>query len=422
MFTAYRSFIVLVMFVAIAAAWFLMPNTNEHSSMLIRDGRPVEVISWLEPKKFSGKWQPKELTALARAYVEVGDYDKAIETMQLYVSKFPNVPSALDMLADFYGATGQVDEMLAARYRSVLLAPDERNIASLLAQFRLNNKFDRELELLAMYRDTELLSKENQFRLAQRLLSKSNARKSDLDSAIQILSRIDDESEACADEKCTLLFRLLFVSGQKEIALLRAKKWFAKADQTWLVSELLKQNNMSDNEVIELASAAIQHDQGARFYLVGVMEKRGYRSAAKHVLENWLEESPEPSSRDVAAFISSTRQIGVSYIAFQTFTKILANDQYSYLQTSYTQSLTEIFGAKALAPIMSQLSRNELLDNDLASAQIAIAMNNPDLVLHYLQKVSDKALNKQDRNSWRVLVQAVSNKWKLQNNKMLRSS
>jgi hypothetical protein len=404
--TVSTRFLMLVLGIVVVAAMIMAPRRDEWLAMMLDADRQAEVISLLSPQLARGEYDPSLLATLGRAYAETGEYQRAAELLERYTALRPDDAEGYARLADLYKRTYDVNRRIAMLERHIAITPTPSRAMELAILYHQEHRADEEFALLSRFEHQLTVQSGLVLRLAELV-----ANNGDRERAIRILMRSEEGSARPRHNESERIFwaELLIESGHSAEAVDLGKQWILEWREPFLAGRLLRSftQHAPVADASELGEAVASLHPEVRFFFAVELAKMGAVPVARHLLETWSKANLSPSMNEIAAFLSTCRDLGEQTVVWQAFGEVLRRRSSEDLILRFSAAIAAEFGIGALAPFWPNLP-NVIERRPLLAAQLAFHEHNLAMTKWLLEKVDPATSETSDRQMWIDLLNAVA--------------
>jgi len=156
----------LVVVVALALSFLLLPSEKELGTMLLRDKEYDESRGYFEAQIAAGDTSPQVVTALLEIYVRNGDVQRAIDLVDTYARAIESSPEVLERLTELYRDDRRFGLYLRTLERLTALAPTPERVEELADAYYKAGDLEKRVETLVRLRGFGELTPERLLELA----------------------------------------------------------------------------------------------------------------------------------------------------------------------------------------------------------------------------------------------------------------
>lgn len=401
----YHRFLIAVLAASVLlAGLMLIPRSDEHLTMLTRDGRYEEAARMLAAMRAQGDMRPELLTQQMTIHIKQGDVPRALEASRIYIEARPADVGALEIHAELLLHAGLLDEHLAASERLVRLRPEPERVRRLLAELRLGGHLDRELALLRHFAGSRALRLEHYERLGGLL-----AARGDWQSAARWLRHVDRHAQAEESQSRLKLLHVLLQSGQSAEALERAQAWLVSWRNSYLAGRLILTLAQQGGDAVALPLAQRLADAmpDAVIEVAGVLTQDGQAGLSREMLSRWIDRTPAPTATEARDYVHAALTAGEFRKPLQKLMSLMRAGTQPEVVAAFVEEIAHAYGPHTLAHLMPYLPRQALHMRPLLAADLALAAGNPTLTRWYLDRVDFKRLSDLQQDRWLELIRQI---------------
>lgn len=392
-----------VALLALCAGFVLIPRSDEHVTMLARDGYYEEASKLLMAMGAAGDRRPELLLQAASLRMKQGDVPAALAAIEVYVAAKPADVGVLDTYAELLLDVGRLDDHLKVRDRLVRLRPYPAQIDDLLAMYRHHGRTRDELDLLRWLAGARQLTQAQYERLG-RLLS---ARGEWAEAArwLRIVDRLAPPGESGGR---LALLHVLIESGEIPEAIRRAEVWLAAWRSPHLSAQvLLRLAQIGSADSVVLARRWVEIMPETTFQIAGVLTQALQAGMSREMLAAWVERAVAPSAGEVRDYIHASLAAGETRKPLQTLLYLVHKRAPVEIQARFAEEIAYAYGAASLGAVLPMVSSALVNARPLLAAELAFASGNPRLASLYLDRVDPTRLADERLQKWLAVMREV---------------
>jgi tetratricopeptide (TPR) repeat protein len=394
--------------IGVSAGFFMIPGQNEQIAMLASDGHEESALQLADGLVEKGNREPAILMQAFVLNQSVGIPERGLSAFRSYLEQRPDDPVAWQKAAAIFEESGQADLMREALENFVRLTRDPSAASRLSALYRLAGKEDDEFRVLQKVASKDLAPPEA-LRLAKLMLDRNQT-----DSAISILSRLDDTQPGLPQDAKIEMFVALMDSGEFEAAADRALKWRKGEDDTAfqdvLVGYLLRAG--ADQAALRLARQTESlADPKAFAHLFHLLSDHGRYDLIGQLLTQWVAFAQQVPAQQLDPYLQNVVNLagakGMSEELFHKLYRVFDNEGVAEFQASFMQAMFNRFGYAGVAPFRTGLRHSVLNARPVLAARLFTIEKNPLAARRYLLSARLPAISAGAQFEWLDLAQQI---------------
>ena len=382
----------------------LLPKSEEHATMLARDGLYEAALVELAALRRAHPDNPQIVMQSHMLRTRQGDIPGALETMRDYLSLRPKDETARERYAELLLQSGRIDEHLSVLAGLAADFPSSARIERLAALYRLHGRHDDELELLTAFAGSRHLDWRQLERLGALL-----AARSDLDNARRWLDLADQRSPAAESDGRLLLLDVLIEQHMHAAAMDKAADWIKRWRSPFLASRAVLRFAQSGDIAAAglLAAQCVELLPGAGLQLASNFALRGQQALAQSMLAAWAKGVKALEPDDIRDFVYASRQAGDLMGPVNLLARLTQARAAPAVQAALAEEMARPFGMEVVSSLRQMLPDTVFDARPLFGAELAISEGNMILARHYFNRVDLATLNPGDRASWLSQLQRL---------------
>ena len=397
-------FAVFVIVLLVVVAVLILPRREERLAMLAAEGRHEDVIALIERQLVNGTRDPQLLAALGRSYAALGEYHRAIDTFDAYLTMRGDDLAAQERQAELLLQTGSIDRYLDTLAGVVAANPTASRVTRLTEFYRLHGRIDDEIATLRVYAGRSMLDLSQLERLGAIL-----AERADWDEARRWLELVDDQAPRDASSGRLLLLDVLIQSNEIDQAYRRAQAWMTAWHSPYLSGKLILR--MAQSGLTTPASKlTLKYTQTMPEHIVemtGLLTSKGHQKLAQQMLAQWADHTVNPTGQQLRAFVQASALIVDIHGPLRKFAQLIRSGADPATQALLAEELAKAFGKPALASIRPFMSNDALLTRPLFAAELSLFEGNVELARWFLDRTELHRLSSEQRFAWLALLGRV---------------
>ena len=185
----------LVVIIALALSFLLLPSQKELGTMLLRDREYEASRQYFEAQLASGDQSPQVITALLEIYIQNGDVDRAIALVGSYEEAIGTAPDVLQRLTELYRQDRRFGLYLHTLERLAAIAPTATRVEELADAYYKAGRTEKQIAALVWLSSFPDVSAARQLELAD-LQVASGRYEEAVRTLAQILEKTPDALDA----------------------------------------------------------------------------------------------------------------------------------------------------------------------------------------------------------------------------------
>jgi tetratricopeptide (TPR) repeat protein len=399
---AASKFIILVVAALVLLAFALRPNLNEHAAVLASEGRHAEAIAVLEHELSGAPHSPDLLAAIARSYAALGDVTRAAQSLNAYLDLRPDDVAAWESKAELLLQSGAMDGYRDVLSRLVAAQPTADRITYLAELLRLNGRVEDEISLLRAYAGKQLLAPAQLERLGGLL-----AERRDWWGAQKWLELADKVAPPDRSAGRFMLLEVLIETKKPDRIDDRGQRWMTDWRSPFLSGKLVLRIAQAGftASAYKLAVEFSEAFPDQALDMAGLLAVRGRRDIAREVLVRWSDRAAKPTGSQLREFVQASALVGDVGVPLIKLAGLARGSQDADGLGEMLDSMSDAFGASALAAIRPLLPPDVFRRQPLFGARLALFENNREMARQFLNRIEPTKLSSAQLANWLTLVQ-----------------
>jgi hypothetical protein len=402
----HRFFLLVVAIAAVVAGVMLRPNTEEHVTMLIRDGQLETAEEEIRYEIQAGNDSPVLLFQLYKLLRRTGEIVQARQVLVAYLAAHPDDTEQLAALADMYLEDGRVEAFHSTLEDIVARQPSAKLVQRLLGSYRLYGQFRAEMKLMLKLLDSPFLRPSDLERLGALMASQG-----DTETAIKALTLADKHAAPTLDHGRLLLFKILLDSHRYDAASEAATRWAAGWHSLPAAERLVERLAAAGQAASAARLAEHAAPLFANFELTAAqfLNAQGQGQTSLLILARWSERIQNADAAQIKQYVSASWGAGDAVGPFRALHRLITNGAEAEVQAELAEELASTYGLASLAPFQERLGYDALMKRPVFGANLAVVTGNYPMARRLLSATDLLSLRPEEIEQWfRVIGQVAT--------------